>query len=122
MPVDSALANADYCYLTTTGRRTGQAHTVEIWFAIDGDTLYMLAGGQERADWVRNARKAPEVAIRIGETQLSGRARIIEAGDEDTLARRLLVEKYQPRDSDDLTNWGRTALPVAFDFSVPGEE
>jgi hypothetical protein len=24
-----------FCYLTTTGRRTGRAHTIEIWFALD---------------------------------------------------------------------------------------
>jgi hypothetical protein len=30
----------------------------------------------------------------------------------------LLVEKYQPRYSGDLTEWGRTSLPVAIDLDV----
>ena len=36
---------------------------------------------------------------------------------EDALTRRLLLEKYQPGSGDDLTSWGQTALPVAFEFS-----
>jgi len=32
-----ALADTEYCYLTTTGRRSGRAHRIEIWFvAHDG--------------------------------------------------------------------------------------
>jgi hypothetical protein len=27
-----------------------------------------------------------------------------------------LVEKYQPGNNGDLTNWGRTALPLAFEL------
>ncbi len=46
-PPDPALAGEQYCYLTTTGRVTGRPHTIEIWFALDGGTLYMLAGGRE---------------------------------------------------------------------------
>jgi len=117
MPVEPTLADQDYCYLTTTGRKTGRPHTVEIWFAIEGETLYMLSGGRGRSDWVRNACRTPEVTIRIGETNLGARARMVEPGEEDGLARRLLVEKYQPRDRDDLTNWGGTALPIAFDLT-----
>lgn len=120
MPLDHVFVDADYCYLTTIGRKTGRPHTVEIWFAIEGGTLYLLSGGRDRSDWVKNARKTPEVAVRIGELELSGRARSVEPGEEDTLARRLLVEKYQPRDSDDLTTWGRTALPVAVDLAASG--
>ena len=36
--------------------------------------------------------------------------------DEDTLARRLMLEKYGPRSGGDLSSWGRTALVVAIDW------
>jgi hypothetical protein len=36
----------------------------------------------------------------------------------DELARKLVFEKYVPRSSDDLTEWARTALPVAVDIVV----
>ena len=37
-------AAEQYCYLTTIGRRTGKAHTIEIWFAAVGDTIYLYPG------------------------------------------------------------------------------
>lgn len=111
-----SLADEEYCYLTTTGRVTGKPHEIEIWFALQGRTLYMLAGGRDKADWVRNIRTSSEVRMRIAghETEASGR--IVEDADEDALARRLVVGKYAPRTSDDLDEWGRTALPVTVDL------
>jgi deazaflavin-dependent oxidoreductase (nitroreductase family) len=113
---DGAAANEEYCYLTTVGRVSGNRHEIEIWFALEAGVLYMLAGSRERADWVRNLRRHPSVTLRIGEQSFEGTARVVEGGAEDALARRLLVEKYQPGYKGELGSWGRTALPVAVDF------
>ncbi|GAB4215313.1 MAG: hypothetical protein OHK0022_55060 [Roseiflexaceae bacterium] len=113
----SAHADEDFCYLTTTGRVTGRPHTIEIWFALSGHTIYMLAGGGDTADWVKNARREPRVTLRLAGREHSGTARVVVAPDEDALARRLVVDKYQPREQDDLSAWGRTALPVAVDLA-----
>jgi deazaflavin-dependent oxidoreductase (nitroreductase family) len=107
------LAGEEFCYLTTTGRVSGKPHEIEIWFALQGATAYMLAGGGLRADWVANLRKTPAVTLRIGETTFAAQGRIITGMAEDALARRLLLEKYQPGYKGDLSDWGRTALPVA---------
>lgn len=116
MPLDlRALADEDFCYLTTTGRVTGRPHTIEIWFALENRTLYMLSGGRDRSDWVKNLRKTPEVTVRIAGECFYGRAHIVEGGDADELARRLLVEKYE-RNPGSLANWRRSALPVAVDL------
>lgn len=106
----------NFCYLTTTGRVTGRLHTIEIWFALQGRALYMLAGGRYDSDWVKNLLRTPEVRVRLREQVLAGRGRVVEQPDEDALARALVVAKYQPRDSDDLSEWGRTALAVAVDL------
>ena len=116
-PTPQQFADDDFCYLTTIGRVTGQPHTIEIWFALDGDTLYMLSGSHT-SDWVKNLLRAPDVAVRLGETTFAGRARVVAQADEDALARRLVLAKYQPRDSDDLSSWARTALPVAIDLAA----
>ena len=117
MAIDlSEFADLDFCYLTTTGRVTGRAHTIEIWFALNRQTLYMLSGGGTNADWVKNLLRTLEVTVRIKNTHFAGRGRIVEDAGEDALARRIVVAKYQPRDSDDLSEWGRTALPVAVDL------
>jgi deazaflavin-dependent oxidoreductase (nitroreductase family) len=115
--VDAALANEDFCYVTTTGRVTGNSHEIEIWFGLNGETLYILAGGREKSDWVRNVKKTSAVGVRIGEQRFDGQARIVTAAAEDALARRLLLEKYAPpRYSGDLSDWGKTALPVAIEL------
>lgn len=109
-----------FCYLTTVGRRSGTPHTIEIWFARSGPTLYLLAGGGQRADWVRNLIATPAVRVRVGEVEVPARARLVPPGsEEDARARRLLLARYQPPDSEDLEAWGRTALAVAVDLSSP---
>lgn len=113
----AALAPLDFCYLTTTGRVSGKPHTIEIWFALDGRTVYMLAGNHG-SDWVKNARRAPTVTLRVGGVSFAGTARVVEQPAEDALARRLILAKYQPGYNDDLSDWGRTSLAVAVDLDV----
>jgi deazaflavin-dependent oxidoreductase (nitroreductase family) len=70
---------APFCYLTTTGRVSGRPHTIEIWFALRDRTLYLLSGGRDRSDWVRNLLAHPEVTVRIGRRDaptLAARARV----------------------------------------------
>ncbi len=119
--MDEAEAAAlDYCYVTTTGRKSGHPHTIEIWFALHEAAVYVLSGGRDQADWVRNILVHPTVGLRVGDHDFIAKARLLEEGsEEDALARRLLLGKYTSRDPEDLTDWGRTALPVAID--LPGE-
>jgi deazaflavin-dependent oxidoreductase (nitroreductase family) len=112
------FAEEDFCYLTTTGRVSGRSHTIEIWFALNGQILYMLSGGGDKSDWVKNALRSPAVQLRFNDTVFSGLARLVNDTEEDELARKLVFEKYVPRSSDDLTEWARTALPVAVDIIV----
>jgi len=107
-------ANEHNAYLTTTGRVSGRQHRIEIWFAVHGDNVYMLAGSRDRADWVRNLRKNPRVSIQLGDETRSAVARVLDDGtSEDRLARELLVSKY--RNGDDLKEWGANSLAIAMD-------
>ena len=113
-------AREPYAYLTTTGRRTGRPHRIEIWFAAEDGRVYLLAGGRERADWVRNLRATAQVTVELGGETHVGVARVLQPGtEEDRRARELLVGKY--REGDNLDEWGRTALPVAIEFPADGE-
>jgi deazaflavin-dependent oxidoreductase (nitroreductase family) len=111
------LAEEDFSYLTTTGRISGRPHTIEIWFALHGQTLYLLSGGRDKSDWVKNALQTPTVQMKINTTILSGTARLITDTEEDALARKIIYEKYVPRSSDDLVDWSRTSLPIAIDIT-----
>jgi deazaflavin-dependent oxidoreductase (nitroreductase family) len=116
-------ADAQYCYLTTTGRVSGEPREIEIWFGLIGSTVYMLSGSGEdergpKAHWVRNILKTPAVTVRISDVTYLGTGRVVERGSpEDAAARALVVPKYQPGYSNDLTNWGRTSLVVAIDLT-----
>jgi deazaflavin-dependent oxidoreductase (nitroreductase family) len=114
--LEPAVADEDYCYLTTTGRVSGKPRQIEIWFGLDGATVYLLSGGGHRSNWVRNLRRDPAVTVRIAGTTWPGRARIVEDADEDERARTLLVDKYTPGYSGNLDDWRRRSLPVAIDL------
>lgn len=118
--MEASLAAESFCYITTTGRVTGRPHEIEIWFGADGPTIYMLSGGGDRSDWVRNIIANPSVSVRIGPAEFVGSGRVVTDQVEDALARKLLLEKYAPTYSGDLDDWGRTALPVAIDLEGPG--
>jgi hypothetical protein len=84
----------------------------------DGSALYLLAGGE--GDWLKNLRVQPRVTIRVGSRQSEEQqatASVVEDPGEDALARRLLLEKYSPGYGGDLSNWGRTATPVAIELA-----
>ncbi len=119
MKVDlQALSDENFCYLTTTGRVTGEPHEIEIWFVLvpAAHNLYMLSGGGDRSDWVKNLHRNPEVEVRIAGERFGGRAREARDAEEDELARRLLVEKYESSPGR-LENWRRRALPVVVDLT-----
>jgi deazaflavin-dependent oxidoreductase (nitroreductase family) len=109
----SQLSKEEYCYLTTTGRKSGHPHEIEIWFGIQGSSLYLLSGGGEDSDWVRNLRANPNVTVRIAKHTFTGIARIVSEEKEGTMARHMLAGKYQGwKEGQSLSEWGRTAMVV----------
>jgi deazaflavin-dependent oxidoreductase (nitroreductase family) len=110
-----AWATEDFCYVTTVGRRSGNAHTIEIWFGYHDGKVYILAGNPE-SDWVRNIRANPRVEVRVGDETWSGTGREVPEGDEQDMARRLLAGKYQAwREGKPLSQWARTARPMSIE-------
>jgi deazaflavin-dependent oxidoreductase (nitroreductase family) len=121
--VEERLGGEQYCYLTTTGRRTGQPREIEIWFAAVGDTIYLMNGGTGkppgRSDWVLNARAKPSVRVRIGEEEFDGEARVVPFDSpEHERARELLVARYATKENG-LSNWRATAFPMAITLRLP---
>jgi len=120
--IPQTLAQLDFANLTTTGRKSGLARTIEIWFALDGKpgTIYVLSGGRAQSDWVKNITKEPRVSIELRHRTFGGVARIVEDGEEeDARARRLLASKYQGwTEGKRLSGWARTSLAVAIDVDV----
>lgn len=114
----SSLTDQDYCYLTTTGRVTGKPHLIEIWFGLKDKALYLLSGGLDKSDWVKNLLKNPSVSVRIAKHTFKATARLVKDKEEEMMARNLLADKYNERNANgSLGKWARTALVVGIDLS-----
>ncbi len=86
---------------------------------MDGDTIYLLSGGGDKSDWVKNMRVQPQVKVRIAKYDFTGQARFALDAEEESRARRLLAAKYQGwREGRKLSEWARESLPVAIELKT----
>ncbi|MBI3976033.1 MAG: nitroreductase family deazaflavin-dependent oxidoreductase, partial [Armatimonadetes bacterium] len=97
MPDQDRSAEAQFLYLTTTGRRTGLPREIEIWFVSSAGNYDILSGNLHHAQWVKNIKQDPRVRVRVGPRAFEATARVLTA-------RRLSQAKY---------GWG-DGLPVEF--------
>jgi deazaflavin-dependent oxidoreductase (nitroreductase family) len=112
MPLPPGWAASALYYVTTTGRRTGRPHEVEIWCVAVGDALYLMAGSGERSDTVRNALASPDsVTVRVGAETRAAVASLVDDPAEEAAVRAAMVAKYETVPGD-LASWGATALPL----------
>jgi deazaflavin-dependent oxidoreductase (nitroreductase family) len=106
----------EYAYLTTTGRRTGAPHRIEICYRQIGDVIWFLAGGGSSSDWVKNVLADPHVTIEIGHELLTGTAFVDDQDAAD--ARRALAARYQGwREGQALSGWATGSLAVGVHIS-----
>ncbi|HEY3529464.1 MAG TPA: nitroreductase family deazaflavin-dependent oxidoreductase [Nocardioides sp.] len=100
------------CYLTTTGRRSGRPHRIEIWFLERGDAVYLFSGGGERSDWVRNLQREPHVDLELpGRPSQRYSASVVKDAD-DGLRREMDVKYYATDPGEHITEWARDSTVV----------
>lgn len=87
-------AEVECCDITTTGRRSGKRHEIEIWFGVAGDTMYLISGNGPSADWYRNAIADPTVTVRLAGEVRDGVARDVSDPDERRRVGDLMGGKY----------------------------
>jgi deazaflavin-dependent oxidoreductase (nitroreductase family) len=103
-----ALADTEFCYLTTRGRRTGRPHRIEIWFVAHDDGVYLLSDSG-RSDWCRNLLADPHVVIEVGDERRETLARPVDGDDPvNAVVRPAMVAKYQHGYGEDLRGWSET--------------
>jgi deazaflavin-dependent oxidoreductase (nitroreductase family) len=101
----SKLAQLQYLYLTTTGRITGRAREIEIWFVLSDGKLYILAEHFRKAQWVKNIERNQRVRVRVDEREYEATARVLDRKRDSArwkTVQQLAREKY---------GWGE-GLPV----------
>lgn len=111
-----ALSHETYAYLSTAGRVTGEPHEIEIWWCHRDTSIFLLSGSGADADWVQNLQMNPRVSVRIGFLTVEGTARIVGDPEEEAFLRRTLLDRYERRSGEDLSDWSQASLPVAVDL------
>jgi deazaflavin-dependent oxidoreductase (nitroreductase family) len=91
----AAHRDEECCMFTTTGRRTGRAHRIEIWFGVDNGALYLISGNGPTADWFQNALADPNVTVELGEHMVRGEAAEVTDPDERRRIGELMGAKYR---------------------------
>ena len=49
--------------ITVTGRKSGRAISIPVWFVLEGDKLYLLPVQGSDTQWYKNALKNPAIRI-----------------------------------------------------------
>jgi hypothetical protein len=114
--VTSALERDRTIDITTLGRRSGDAHRIEIWFHNVDGTIY-ITGLPGRRGWYANIAAHPEFTFHLKETaqaDLPARALRIE----DEAERREVLAKILDRldRSDQIDEWVARAPLVEVEF------
>ena len=103
--VDAGLekvASEKLIHVTTTGRKTRNPHTVELWFAVKNGKVYLSHEGSE-TDWMKNIENNDQISFEISGKNFTGRARILENGTEEAWdAKVALYEKYYGKASKEI--------------------
>jgi deazaflavin-dependent oxidoreductase (nitroreductase family) len=112
------VALQKFIHLTTTGRRTGNPHTVELWFAASGVKVYLSHEGKQ-TDWMKNIKKNGAVAFEIGGKHFTGNARLLDDGTEEAWTGKVaLYEKYYGKAAKEaIEDWFSLSKLLAIDLS-----
>ncbi|HEY7984603.1 MAG TPA: nitroreductase/quinone reductase family protein [Ktedonobacterales bacterium] len=74
--------------LTTTGAKSGRAHTTPVAYTRDGDRLIIIAsknGAPEHPAWYHNLVAHPEVTVELADEQFTAHAVVAEGAERDRL-------------------------------------
>ena len=99
--------------LITTGRVSGEPREVEIWFAREEDTVFILSGDGVHSHWVRNILAEPAVSVRIGDETFEGRGQVVDGEEEIAPVRELGARKYDRLDSSGRPDGASVAIELA---------
>jgi len=97
-----------YAVITVTGRKTGRPRSLAVRAILADATLYVVAALGQNSDWLKNARKTPNVRAKLGRRTRRGVAREVTDAAESARARSLYVETTVPYDYVDYVSvqWG----------------
>jgi deazaflavin-dependent oxidoreductase (nitroreductase family) len=82
------LASSKLVLLTTTGARSGLAHTTPLGYGMDGDRIVVVAanaGAPAHPDWYHNLLAQPLVTIELGAERFQAHAHVADGVERTRL-------------------------------------
>ena len=89
----TALQGINLIEITVTGRTSGRSHSYPVWFALDGDKLYLIPVKGSDTEWYKNLRKRPSIRLEARGKTFTTNARLIT--DEVQLDK--ILEKFRDK-------------------------
>ena len=84
--------------ITVTGRKSGRAISIPVWFVLEQDRLYLLPVEGSDTQWYKNVLKTPAIRVSARGAEAGLRAvRITEAAEVLSVVEKFR-EKYGARD------------------------
>lgn len=87
----TGMQSAQIIDITVTGRTSGRPISLPIWFALDGNKLYLIPVKGSETDWYKNVLKTPTIRLTARGETLTTNARFLT--DEVQLDR--VLEKFR---------------------------
>jgi deazaflavin-dependent oxidoreductase (nitroreductase family) len=73
----SGVQNDNLIEITVTGRTSGRPISLPIWFALDGNTLYLIPVKGSETEWYKNVLKTPTIQLSAHGKTLTTSARLL---------------------------------------------
>ena len=90
----TALKGTNEIEITVTGRTSGRPLSYPVWFALDGDKLYLIPVRGSDTDWYKNVRKTPTIRLEARGKRFTTSARLLtDEAQIDKILEKFL-EKY----------------------------
>jgi deazaflavin-dependent oxidoreductase (nitroreductase family) len=87
------LSRSSELTITVTGRKSGRAISIPIWFVLENDTLYLLPVKGSDSQWYKNVLKNPSIRIQADGTE----AKVQAVPVNDAAQVKSVVEKFRAK-------------------------
>jgi len=89
----SRLSRLNEINITVTGRKSGRAISIPVWFVLEADKLYLLPVQGSDTQWYKNVLKSPSLRIDAGGD--TAELKIVPVTDAKQVAS--IVEKFRAK-------------------------
>ncbi len=89
----TALQGAQIIEITVTGRTSGRSLSYPVWFALEGEKLYLIPVKGSDTEWYKNLRKTPTIRLEVRGKTFTTNARLLTG--ESQLGK--VLEKFRDK-------------------------